>query len=645
MLAPAPVYNIYYASCIIPFAEKLLTVLFINKTCPYSIDDLRCLTFVLTVLPFSSKAPSSQYVMPRRRQVDVSESDALLGGQIAADRFSYVPRNCFQRLLAGTIFKSKLRTSEIVRLPFNRFCKYFLVVVLLLSGLLFSPEYVPKWLGFFDWRSNDLCPPQRVDSAEQRVYRRARLSGNRWNAARHEFEADCFEQAASAYYGPAWRDQSCELNQLLAANAQKAKICVGPTTVSTCSNLSALKGAIGAFSGICRTVTVPQKCREATEATRAAELLELERERTDATIMGTTANDLSVNANMNNPISVSQAAIISDVGSDIATHLMAEADFASNAYIVYSVFGLIVGIPLVLYKQSKSTRMLDIVFGMRKNLFIVLVIGCITVYDAIRAAHINLDIVWRAWDDPCGALDPRVASAKTHAVMSSCSTISGLALNASNSLQRMDQIYYDVRRYAVCQGIHHPSEALMESTRQRFRSGDLRFRGTCNASMLMSSDGATEEEEEEEKEEGAEFKNRLIALLLSGVIAQIFIKVVFSSWIMHVIGFIDPMVMHSGKVEIWDSSTTSRDDRTVQNRIEPLNHRERRSAISFARDSHLLPAIFLTITLCAQVVLIAMSKSIDMFLPDNPNQRVLDVSNSFLTQSDRYNFQCLVHYP
>lgn len=60
-----------------------------------------------------------------------------------------------------------------------------------------------------------------------------------------------------------------------------------------------------------------------------------------------------------------------------------------------------------------------------------------------------------------------------------------------------------------------------------------------------------------------------------------------SSWVMNVIGFINPMGMHSGNLplcittgkfkifeEIWNSTLTSRDDQTdVQNIIESFNRR------------------------------------------------------------------------
>lgn len=589
----------------------------------------------------------------RRRQRsndEAAESQPLLRSSHDHDRFSYRPRSCLHRLAAGTILKSKLRTSEIVKLPYNRFYKYLLIVSILVSGWLFSPNYIPKWLGFFDWRKNNLCPPDRSAEVTQRVHALAHLDNYRRIAARHTFEAQCFEQATAAYFGEDWRTKACPLEDTLQANAQPTEVCIGPSTVSSCSQFSPFTKAIGAVAGICRSVTIPKKCRQSDQASRATQLLKLERERNDAAVLGTGLHDLTgdLDSADGNPVLISTAAVVTDRGSQIISHVMGEADIASNGYIVYSVLGVLVGTPLILFKRSKGSRILDVLFGMRKSLFMVMVVAFLTAYDALKTADINFDVVLRAWKDPCGTLDPRVASAKSQAVLESCSTVSRLAINSSRSLETMDDIYYDARRFAVCQdpANHHPLEKRMQWIRKRFRDGDLSFDGKCNATLLMNSLASDVVEEEAEEIEGAAFKNKVIGLLLGGVIAQLFIKVVFTSWIEHVIAFIDPMVAHSGKVEIWDSTTTARDDRRVEGRAQSLNDRERRSAIEFARDSHLFPLIFLTITICVQVVLIATSLGVQKSLldRDDSSQEMLDVASK-AAGLERYSFQCLVHYP
>lgn len=156
-------------------------------------------------------------------------------------------------------------------------------MVLLLSGFYFSPQYVLQRFGFLDWRNKNSCPPQHLGSVVKHVYLLTRLATNGWNTAKHEFEGllrinSCSTLGSRLVWSILSTTPPSE------GGRTKSKTCVGPKTVSTCQYSPALNVGISAFSGICRTDTVPQKCQEASEATPAAELLEEECKRTYATI-------------------------------------------------------------------------------------------------------------------------------------------------------------------------------------------------------------------------------------------------------------------------------------------------------------------------------------------------------------------------
>lgn len=182
-------------------------------------------------------------------------------------------------------------------------------------------------------------------------------------------------------------------------------------------------------------------------------------------------------------------------------------------------------------------------------------------------------------------------------IVHACNNVTELNMNSSVTLQEMDGIYFTTRRFGICAdtarpAAPHPRSGDMDLLRRRYRDGDLKFPGVCNATLLDEATSTAPSDPE---------FSRFRALLGSGVLAQLLLKFVLTSWLIHLISFQEPMVPHNGKVEVWDARKENDDNKSC------LNERERQSAVRFARDKHLLPLIVMSLLMLVEVFLIVYS--------------------------------------
>lgn len=518
----------------------------------------------------------------------------------STDRFSYTPGSFFERLAVSVRVKNKLSQSRLVRLPYRVWCKYLLILLLVLIGAFFTPTLIPRWLGF-EWASTqDLCmnKEEKLHALRGKIENITRLPELRARNRKQMFDMICMNESASAFYQAPNRFQwPKECTPELASTSLEDEVCVGPETRNVCENVGGVKKFFANLAQTCKTVTIEKKCRKVVDSERTQALLELEREERSQSI-NESATETEV-----------IAATANEKATEILERLLIQVDVASDFYIAYSIISLIIGMPLVIYKREKGSQILGAVFGMQKTSFILVIVVLLSFYDSFLVILKETDFsryFQNLRNDPC-YVNGAFSKQRMNLIIYACNNVTSLSFNSSAMLQEMDLIYFNTRRFGICQDLSrlpqaHPATSDMDTLRARYRDGDLKFFGTCNATFLDAETSVAPTDPEFSK-----FR----ALLGSGVLAQLLIKFVLTSWLVHLIAYYEPMVPHNGKIEVWDGRQEEQeetgDDGETSDGVGGLNRREMISAVRFARDKHLLPLIFLSIMMVLEVFLIGYS--------------------------------------
>lgn len=500
------------------------------------------------------------------------------------DRFTYNPKSFKERLAVCTHIKSKLNTSKCVKIPYRSWCKYMLIILLVLFGSLFTPSLLPRWLGF-EWASpKNLCQyrESKLMALQSRIDNLTDLPNLRNYQRQQEYSAKCMNDSAASFFVlplPVWPD-GCTVDQ--AGASLTREVCIGPFTRNSCDNIGGIKKFFSSLGGACKTVSIPKQCQNVVDNSPSRALLELERERREVQIEDITRGTQIIVDTAKNK------------ASEIVNRLILQVDIASNIYILYSVIALVIGMPLIIFKREKGSRILGATFGMRKITFVMMVVLFLTVYDSLLVIlkETDFEILFRNFrNDPC-YLDPEFSRGRVRMIVDACNNVTEIGLNSSLTLQKMDETYFLARRFSMCRpNVKHMYEDDMNSTRNAYRDGDMKFPGSCNASYLDEKTSLAPENPGSSK-----FK----ALLGSGIIAQLFLKVILTSWFIHLLAFFEPMIVHNGKVEIWDTSK----DGEGEEEENPLTDREIRSAVRFARDKHIVPLVTASFFLVIEIFLI-----------------------------------------
>ena len=327
----------------------------------------------------------------------------------------------------------------------------------------------------------------------------------------------------------------------LASSSLEDEVCVGPTSKNVCDNVSGIRRFFGKLARVCKTVTTPISCVKVVDEQRTQKLLELEREQAAREVADAAEAEVQ-------PI----IETANSEATEIINRLLLQVDIASNIYILYNIIALIIGMPLVIYKREKGSRILGATFGMKKLTFVIVVVIILTMYDTVFSILKETDFprLFRNFrTDPC-YIDAEFSRERVDLVIHTCNNVSALAKDSQIAVQTMDDVYFTTRRFGICQdnsrdAAKHPREDDMDALRKRWRTGDLRFPGSCNATFLdeQTSDAPT-----------SSGVSKFKALMGSGVLAQLLLKLILSSWLVHLLAYNEPMIVHGGKVEIWDTS-------------------------------------------------------------------------------------------
>lgn len=516
-----------------------------------------------------------------------SQSDEEEGK--APNRFSYTPKSFPERLLVVLRLKNTLEKSKITKVAFNKLYKFVLLSLLILLAILLTPSLLPQWLGF-EWATvRHLCQDsdKKIALVEAEVRNITKLPNARWFLNVQELHLRCMnESAAEFYHGREGNPPRFQWRHECTPDIAKTTLTETQChrqEANVCSAVGGIGGFFASLGGNCVRTVGPDICVERTDVDRADAILELQRLRN--------IPQTSVNASVEVD-SITETA--NERLQDVVSRLLTKVDFAADAFLLYSVLAIAVGTPLVIYRREKGSMVVSATFGMTKMWFIVLIVALLTVYDSASLIMKDTDFsrLFRNFmRDPC-YVDPVFSARRVGLITQVCNEIGMLSAQGDVALQRMDNIYYDVRLFAHCKDdgrdlAEHPSMHVMDSLRGQYRNDTLQSPGNCNATELNERTSVAP----------AGNEPRWGALLGSGVLAQLCLKFVLTSWLLHMFAYLEPMVLHNGKVEIWGPNDGQ----------QALLPEEVDSVCRFARDKHLLPLLFFTVLLIAEIMLIVYS--------------------------------------
>ena len=353
-------------------------------------------------------------------------------------------------------------------------------------------------------------------------------------------------------------------------------------STNVCKKVGGFLGFLAGLGGRCERTVGPDLCVESTHAGRTEALLQLQEERNALNPNVTVSEDEPIINSANTRV------------QKLISRLMTQVDLASDAFILYSIIAVAIGVPLVVCKREKGSRVIGATFGLRKMWFILLFVGMIALYDTVLAVYRETDFgrLYKNFvKDPC-YVDPAFSSMRTALIVDACNNISYINLQSDRALQKMDTLYYDTRLFGFCKDDDrplavHPKLDEMDELRTAYREKRISNPGVCNATELNQITSTAPD-----AEDGSKWK----ALLGSGVLAQLLLKFVLTSWLVHLIAYIEPMVMHDGKVELWGAESSAE-----------LLESEQDALRRFARDKHLLSLVIFSIFMIFEIVLIGYS--------------------------------------
>ena len=532
-------------------------------------------------------------------------------------RFLYEPKNFAHRLVVGIGAKSKLATSVLVSIPYRAWMRWMLISILIIITVFLTPQLLPKWLGFKWSTPEDLCQNRdnKLKHLKEKMLSLAKVEEGERFVSKVESALKCMDDSASN----TWNGRGSRIlyaRDCIPANAQPQRtektVCVGPESRRECVRVK----FVFSFKLQCKTIRIPEKCEtiEITDPKSVEKIAELKAARNEQAEKQSAAAE--------------QVEEISDTadkaGERIINRLIVQVDIASNLYIIYSMLAIIVGTPVIIFKRERSARVIGSALGMRKANFIVFIVILLTIYDSgIKMLRdTNFSELFRNFqNDPC-YLDPKFSQARLALIQETCGNVTNHRLTVADATANMTSVYYDSELCQLCvtpgkqafadptlvQNVASERELYIEGTRDGYK-----YPGNCNSTALN-------EETKAAPDSGLSFTR---AFLGSGVLAQILLKGILASFVVHLIGFLEPMTTHRGIVEIFGFPRTQKQRGDVQDEephelensefeenqeaVATLTKREISAVERFARDKHLTPLIITSILMVWEAVVIIYS--------------------------------------
>lgn len=505
-------------------------------------------------------------------------------------RFEYDPRNFFQRILVSICIKNKLDSSRIIRVPFNSIYKYILIFVLLLLTFFLTPSLLPRWLGF-EWAApRDLCqsPDEKLVVLELLVRNESNADGAKLFLSRQKLLLKCMNESSDDYYHgiegePSRFKWPNECTSDIAQVSLTETHCQTQET-NVCSAVGGFFGFLASLGGNCVKKVGPELCTDSTDKSRAEALLKLEQQRARMDALQESKNSTNSTTDGYKTETEPIISTANDKVQGLVSRIITQIDVAADAFILYSIIAIAVGVPLVIYRREKGSLVVSTAFGLTKASFVVVFVLVISIFDSTVLIFKETDfqrLVQNFMKDPC-YVDPSFSAKRVQIIASVCNEIGLVNTESGILVQKMDSLFYDTRLFGYCKDDNRslsPHPSLPEFDRLRIdyhnKTGIGLNPGYCNATRLNEITSIAPNDNDQA---------RWQALLGSGVIAQLFLKFILTSWVMHAFAYVQPMVLHNGKVEIWGPN--------VDERL-PLS--EEYAVKRFARDKHLLALLIFSI--------------------------------------------------
>jgi len=549
------------------------------------------------------------------KRADVHLSDAE---KAEPPRFEYSPRHIWQRLFVSIGGKTRLSSSRLIRIEYHARWRWILSFLLVLVTIFLTPQLLPRWLGFKWSTTSDLCEGRDVKL--ERLQIRMEAISNVTAGARFvqkTFDAvECMNISSQKTWGgaPMRRVQypgECTFENAKNAHTTKRTVCVGGQRVEKCVKL------FGFIKLKCVGHKTPRKCEtiSATDPKAVKRIAELNAARR----LQQQGLEADMNSTKEKGAEIKQTA--NKAGERLINRLVIQVDIASNLYIVYTIFAVLVGTPLVIFKRAKRSYFAGCVFGMNKANFVVMVVIGLTLYDSGRKVIVDTDFMrlFRNFqNDPC-YLDPKFSKSRLEFIRDTCGNVTKHRARINERLAQMNTIFFDVQlcEVSVVAGrVKHANKTLVSTINEERklysagnRSGYI-YPGTCNATLLNEATSTPPDRK----------VNWFQAFFGSGILAQLLLKGIVTSFLTHFIAYYEPMTMHRGIVEIFgmdgrDSRTSDEEEGggDEDDEMEILTEEEEESCRRFARDKHLFPLIFCCILMIAEILIIGYSIYISKF--------------------------------
>lgn len=541
--------------------------------------------------------------VPENGDAELStEEDVEKNGENRNDgepaRFEYKPEKLMHRLFVGMGLKSKLAASRNVEIEYRLRLKWALVGVIAVLTVFLTPSLLPKWLGYRWSEPSDLCKgrSEKLARIQEKMESLARLEDGARFVEQATRALSCANNSAKAVWrGPPDRirypDQCIPENAKEKTRSHTECQPEKPITKRVCVN-KVLKALFGSrltcktetIQPVCTTVVVPDQ----SSVRRVAELKARQKARAD-----------EVKKNVTNEFDVIEGTA-DEKAQHVIRRLVWQTEVASNLYIVYAMLAIIIGAPLVIYKRDLKTSATRRTLAMRKMQFVALVVLALVIYDYCESLLRDVDFprLFRDFqNDPC-YLDPSFSRKRLELIGNTCGNVTEQRANLDATLARMSEVVFDSELCEVCGvGSIQPYEDKklvrnLKNELDKYNEGTAKeyvYPGVCNTTQL-------DVETATPPDSGISFAR---AFFGSGVIAQLFLKGILISFLIHGCAYMyDAMVLHKGQVEMFGIAPGTR---------EGLSSEEEKSVRNFARDKHLLGFIIVSILMVWEVAVIGYS--------------------------------------
>lgn len=522
------------------------------------------------------------------KQPSPNEEPINFDDEVLPPRFVYEPKNFVHRLYTGIGGKTMLASSQLLTINYRSWLRWVLVILLAITSIAFTPQFLPQWVGLNYSTASDLCSSreEKLDYLRRKMVKSANVEAGELFIDQAEQALQCMRNSTELFWNGL--DSVLYPTECVISNAKTkttpTTVCVGGQRVERCLKTFGLTLK-------CSTATTPRKCKtvQSTDPESVRRIAELNEARRSI------QNKTELSEKQKGEVQeIAQTA--TKQSKKIIRRLLMQIDIANNLYIGYTILAILVGTPIVIHHRNRKSRIIGAALGLKKSNFVLLVVIALSVYDTgsrvLRATNLS-ELVRDFQNDAC-YLDPDFSQARLEHIRDTCGNITAQRSRLNDKLASMTSVFYSAQLCEVssAHGFEPRPNATLVATigseRTRYANGTasgFAYPGACNATQL-------DEDTSRPLESGRSLSQ---AILASGVLAQLMLKGIIATWATHLVGYIEPMTMHRGIVEVFGMP---------QGTPASLTKAEIDSVVRYARDKHLLQLIVSTMLMIWEVAII-----------------------------------------